>query len=85
MAFLDVFWYWFKTFIWKKYSKSQQTKCLGFIKLGVRAEQDICFERVINFVDFSQYLNFEGILTLCSQRLNRCPLKLENAEAEPSK
>ena len=53
--------------------------------MSVRAEQDICFERVINFVDFSQYLNFEGILTLCSQRLNRCPLKLENAEAEPSK
>ena len=34
-------WYWFKTFIWKKYSKCKQTKYLGFVKLGVRwAEQD---------------------------------------------
>ena len=38
---MGVFWYWFKTFIWKKYSKSKQTKYSGFIKLGVRwAERD---------------------------------------------
>ena len=42
MVFLGVFWYQFKTFIWKKYSKSKQTKYLGFIKSGVQwAEQDI--------------------------------------------
>ena len=36
-------WYQFKTFIWKKYSKSKQTKYSGFAKLGVRwAERDIC-------------------------------------------
>ena len=41
MAFLGVFWYQFKTFIWKKYSKSKQTKHLGFVKLSVWwAEQD---------------------------------------------
>ena len=41
LASLGVFWYWFKTFIWKKFSKSKQTKCSGFVKLGVRwAEQD---------------------------------------------
>ena len=36
MAVLGVFWYWFKTFIYKKCSKSKQTKYLGFIELGVR-------------------------------------------------
>ena len=41
MAFLGVFWYQFKSFIWKKYSKSKQTKYSGFVKLGVRwAERD---------------------------------------------
>ena len=41
MAFLGVFWYLFKTFIWKKYSKSKQKKYSGFVKLGVRwAERD---------------------------------------------
>ena len=45
MAFLGLFWYWFKTFIWKKYSKSKQTKYLGFVKLGVRwGEPDIWFQ-----------------------------------------
>ena len=42
MAFLGVFWYSFKNFISKKYSKCKQTKYLGFVKLGVRwAERDI--------------------------------------------
>ena len=37
-----VFWYQFTTFIWKKYSKSKQTKYLGFVKLCFRwAERDI--------------------------------------------
>ena len=41
MAFLPVFWYQFKTFIWKKYSKSKQTKYSGLVKLGVQwAEWD---------------------------------------------
>ena len=45
MAFLGVFWYEFKTFIWKKYSKSKQTKYSGFLKLGVRwAERDSKYE-----------------------------------------
>ena len=39
--FWGVFWYEFKTFIWKKYSKSKQTKYSGFVKFGVRwAERD---------------------------------------------
>ena len=42
LAFLGIFWYQFKTFICKKYSKSKQTKYSGFGKLGVRwAERDI--------------------------------------------
>ena len=45
MAFLGIFWYQFKTFIWKTYSKSKQTKYSGFAKLGVRSvERDIKFE-----------------------------------------
>ena len=41
MAFLGVFWYWFKALVWKKYSKSKETKYLGFVKLGVGwAERD---------------------------------------------
>ena len=41
IGILGVFWYQFKTSIWKKYSKSKQTKSLGFVKLGVWwAERD---------------------------------------------
>ena len=36
MAFLGIFWYQLKTFIWKKYSNSKQTKYPGFVKLGVQ-------------------------------------------------
>ena len=37
MAFLGVFWYLFKTFIWKKYWKSKnKTKYLGYVEFGVR-------------------------------------------------
>ena len=44
MAFLDEFWYQFKTFIWKKVNK-QNT--MGFVKLGVQwAERDINSEFV---------------------------------------
>ena len=35
MAVLGVFWYEFKNFILKQYSKSKQTKYLGFVKLCV--------------------------------------------------
>ena len=50
MAFLGVFWYWFKTFIWKKYSKSKQTKYLGFVELGVKwAELDRKQEKVKDY------------------------------------
>ena len=34
-AFLGAFGHWFKTYTWKKYSKSKQTKYFGFIKFGV--------------------------------------------------
>ena len=45
MAFLGVFWYQFKTFIWKKYSKSKQTKFLGLVELGVQwAERDMLID-----------------------------------------
>ena len=41
IGILGVFWYQFKTSIWKKYSKSKQTKSSGFVKLGVWwAERD---------------------------------------------
>ena len=41
LAFLGVFWYWFKTLIGKKYSKTKQTKYSGFLKLVVQwAERD---------------------------------------------
>ena len=36
LAFLGVFWYQFKTFIWKKYTKSKETKYSRFLKLGVQ-------------------------------------------------
>ena len=37
-------WYWFKTFIWKKYSKCKQTKYLGLAKFGVWwSERDTCW------------------------------------------
>ena len=48
MAFLGLFWYYFKTCIYKTYSKSKQTKYLGFVKSGVRwAERDnvYCFKK----------------------------------------
>ena len=56
MAFLCVFRYQFKTFIWKKYSKSKETKNSRFIKLGVR---------IWGFGKFD-YANIIFLNTLCS-------------------
>ena len=62
MAFLGAFWYKFKTFIWKKCSKSKQTKYSGFVKLGVRwAEQDIIFFPPKNYIFPKNFLNFFAI------------------------
>ena len=50
---MGVFWYWFKTFIWKNYSKSKQTKYSGFVKLGVRwAEQDTSLSICQVYIDW---------------------------------
>ena len=69
---MDVFWYQFKTFIWKKYSKSKQTKYLGFVKLGVRwAERDINHE--IKGISNSEILSGQNLsLTPLSWILGLC-------------
>ena len=59
MAFLGVFWYQFKTFIWKKCSTSKQTKYSGFLKLGVRsAERDTCKDEAKNHENVGDNFSF---------------------------
>ena len=73
LAFLGVFLYQFKTFTWKKYSKSKQTKCSGFIKLGVRwAERD-------NYSE-SRCLVFNRLFIIASGSSQYEGLKLRSAE-----
>ena len=57
----NFFWYQFKTFIWRKYSKSKQTKYLGFVKLVVWWTEHMCklwnlYLPVQVFLEFFQQL-----------------------------